>query len=109
MLTDSNFFFEGFPKQHLYQDQHFVFPWSTPTRPSGPSWSSSRGVCLSVCLMSLPDVFFLGLSLALRSQDQIPASHSQKKIMASLLLSASVERVGVSRFFLNSCFEGVID
>ena len=31
--------------------------------PSLPSWSSSRDVCLSVCLMSLPDVFFKALTL----------------------------------------------
>ena len=43
--------------------------------PSGPIRSSSRDVrCLSVCC-PLPMRFFRGLSLALRSHDQIPASH----------------------------------
>ena len=39
----------------------------SPTRPSGPSWSSSHRVCVSVCL-SVPFscVFFRGLSLVLR-------------------------------------------
>ena len=31
----------------------------SPTRPSGPSWSSSCKVCLSVCLMSPFHVIFL--------------------------------------------------
>ena len=52
----------------------------SPTRPSGPSWSSSHRVCRSVCLfvgLSVPFScnFFQGLSLVLRSHDQILASH----------------------------------
>ena len=63
----------------------------------------AMSVCLSLCLMSLPDVF-LGLSLALISHDQFQASHRSTPLplpppprpRVSLLLSASVERVGVS-------------
>ena len=44
----------------------------------GPKARPSHGidvcVCMYVCL-SVPHIFFLGLSLALRSHDQIPASH----------------------------------
>ena len=49
----------------------------SPILPSGPSWSSSRDVRLCFCLYNVPFPcdFFLGLSLALRSHDQIPASH----------------------------------
>ena len=36
----------------------------------------AMSVCLSVCLMSPFHVFFLGLSLVLRSHDQIPARPS---------------------------------
>ena len=50
-------------------DNFFYF---SPTQPSGPSWSGSRIVCL--CVPFSCD-FFLGLSLVLRSHDQIPASH----------------------------------
>ena len=42
--------------------------------PTGASWSRSRHVSVSVCLRHLVQ-FFLCLSLALRSHDQIPASH----------------------------------
>ena len=41
-------------------------------RPTGPIRSSSRIVCVFV---PFPCDFFRGLSLALRSHDQIPASH----------------------------------
>ena len=46
-------------------------------RPTGPIRSSSRYVRMSVCVVSVPFPcdFFRGLSLALRSHDQIPASH----------------------------------
>ena len=48
----------------------------SPTRPSGPSWSSSQHVRVSVGLcVPFPCNFFWGLSLVLRSHDQIPASH----------------------------------
>ena len=64
----------------------------SPTRPSGPGWSSSHRVCVSVCLcvclsvclfvcvsvclfVPFPCNFFWGLSLVLRSHDLIPASH----------------------------------
>ena len=93
--------------------------------PTGPSWSKSRhvrvyvcvSVCVSVCAIGCS--FFLGLSLALRSHDQILAYHclpparppriffynasSQKKgpiyfvyFFDTMLLSAHVVRVGVS-------------
>ena len=55
----------------------------SPTRPSGPCWSSSHHVrmsfCLSVCVCvwfwPLCAVFFRGLSLPLRSHDQFQACH----------------------------------
>ena len=42
-----------------------------------PIRSQSREICLCVCVFLFPIscVFFRGLSLALRSHDQIPASH----------------------------------
>ena len=49
----------------------------SPTRPSGPSWYSSRDVCLRpspVLPVPFSCYFFQGLSLALRSHDQFKAS-----------------------------------
>ena len=55
--------------------QHICSIHFSPTRPSGPSWSVSRDVCLYVYVyVPFPCDFFRGLSLALRSHDQIPAS-----------------------------------
>ena len=103
-------------------------PVSIIFSPTRPHWaelvyeSPCPCVCVSVCVSVCAIVcsFFLGLSLALRSHDQIPASHwatppFKKKIdkitqpikkndkshnlfkFVSVLLSALVERVGVSR------------
>ena len=56
-----------------------IYFWFTllkflPTRPYGPSWSSSR----NISTYFRPFVrlqFFIGLSLALRSHDQIPSTN----------------------------------
>ena len=52
----------------------------SPTRPSGPSWSSSykvslRVVCVLFVCLSPSHAIFLGLSLPLWSHDQFEASH----------------------------------
>ena len=37
-----------------YKDKWSKSAWFSPTRPSGPSWSSIRKVCVSVCLSVCP-------------------------------------------------------
>ena len=78
----------------------YIYYTSETFSPTRPHWaelvieSPCMCVCLFVCAIGCS--FFLGLSLALRSQDQIPASHWSTP-HPSVLLSASVERFFVSR------------
>ena len=59
--------------------KNLIFIYFHQLGPSGPSWSQSchvgLSVCLSVCLFGPSGAVFLGLSSALRSLDQVPASH----------------------------------
>ena len=60
------------PRWHMKDISHAYF---YQLGPSGPSWSSSRNVCLCVCLSDVPSrIFFLGLSLALRLSQGQPGS-----------------------------------
>ena len=76
LIVEFTSFFHCLKESLYYGKKKKTSPFS-PTRPSGPSWSSSRHVrLLFVCLsVPFPCDFFQGLSLALRSHDQFEVSH----------------------------------
>ena len=57
----------------------------SPNWPSGPSWSSSHNVRMSICLSVFN--FFLGLPFTLRSHYQIPSTHCGINILKNVKLN----------------------
>ena len=97
MSLDGNF------QQNCINYQFHPLFFFSPTRPHWPELvieSSCPCVCLCVCAIGCS--FFLGLSLALRSHDQIPASHwstlasLQSVVLASISVGLDVTRVMVN-------------